>query len=184
VERLVEHHRRACDEFLRVAHAVPDDGWSAPTPCTEWDARAVVEHVVGFHEWLLLRPLRVRANRPREGPAARWQATANALFDALAVEGALDRQTELPGGGTSTPRTMLSALTSDVVVHTWDLGVATGVAVELDADLCADSLARLGGSMPPSDMYAPAVVVAPGADPTTRLIAACGRDPKWTRLAP
>jgi uncharacterized protein (TIGR03086 family) len=134
VEPLVEHHRRACDEFLRVARAVPDDRWSAPTPCTEWDAQAVVEHVIGFHDFLLLRPLGVRAHRPREGAAARWEATENALFDALAQDGALDRELEMLSGEMSSPRRMLPALTTEMLVHTWDLGIATGVALHAEPD--------------------------------------------------
>jgi uncharacterized protein (TIGR03086 family) len=135
VESLVEHHRRACDEFLRVARAVPDDRWSAPTPCTEWDARAVVEHVIGFHDFLLLRPLGVRANRPRQGEAARWEATSTALFEALSGDGALDRELEMLSGEMSSPRRMLPTLTTEVLVHTWDLGVATGVDRLLEPDL-------------------------------------------------
>ena len=122
---LIERHRHACDEFSRVAGLVQPDQWERPTPCSEWDARALVEHVVGFHDFLLLRPMGVRANRPRTGPAARWDATRTAVFSALDPPGALDRSTELPGGGQSTPRTMLAALTTDVLVHTWDLARAT-----------------------------------------------------------
>ena len=118
---LVERHRRACDGFSRVAALVQPDQWELPTPCTEWDARALVEHVIGFHDFLLLRPLGVRANRPRTDPAARWKATRVALFRALDTEGVVDQATELPGGGRSTPRMMLAALTTDVLVHTWDL---------------------------------------------------------------
>ena len=81
--------------------------WTLPTPCTEWDATALVEHVIGFHDFLLLRPLGVRAHRPRTDPAARWEATAAVLFAALDVDGVLDRATELPGGGQSSPRQMI-----------------------------------------------------------------------------
>jgi uncharacterized protein (TIGR03086 family) len=99
--------------------------WERPTPCSEWDARAIVEHVIGFHDFLLLRPMGVRANRPRTDPTARWDATRTAVFAALDPPGALDQATDLPGGGQSTPRTMLAALTTDVLVHTWDLARAT-----------------------------------------------------------
>lgn len=123
---LVERHRRACAGFSRVAELVQPDQWDRPTPCTEWDARAVVEHVIGFHDFLLLRPLGMRAHRPRNDPAARWQATATALFDALDNGDVLDQATDLPGGGQSSPRRMLAALTTDVLVHTWDLARAVG----------------------------------------------------------
>ena len=32
-----------------------DGRWDRPSPCADWDARGVVEHVIGFHEVLVLR---------------------------------------------------------------------------------------------------------------------------------
>jgi len=178
---LVERHRTACDGFARVAALVPEGGWQRPTPCTDWDARALVEHVIGFHEFLLLRPLGVRANRPREGSAARWRATQDALFGALDAPGALDHATQLPGGGESTPRTMLPALTTDVLVHTWDLARATGVDPALDPALCARAhdAARAAGVGGATDMFAAEAPVADDAPAADRLVACYGRDPAW-----
>jgi uncharacterized protein (TIGR03086 family) len=179
VDALIERHRRACSGFAVVAHAVPEGTWSAPTPCTEWTARDVVEHVIGFHDFLLLRPLGVRAHRPREGPAARWDAVA--LFTALDADGALDRATDLPGGGTSTPRTMIEALTTDVLVHTWDLARAARLPSALDEELClraydavhASAFRRADG------MIGEEIPVAAGASATDKLVAFYGRNPAW-----
>jgi len=179
---LITRHRRACDGFAAVAEAVPADRWSALSPCTEWDARAVVEHVIGFHEFLLLRPMGLRANRPRDDEAARWRATAAALFDALQEPGALDRKVGLVGGGESTPRTMLAALTIDVLIHTWDLARATGVTVTLDTeltDLAYDAALASRAGRASSDMFAPEVDVAADADTLTKLLALNGRSPTW-----
>ena len=177
----VERHRVACDGFARVAGLATPEQWDRPTPCTEWSTRALVEHVIGFHEFLLLRPMGVRAHRPKSGPAERWTATSLALFTALDADGALDRATELPGGGESTPRTMLDALTTDVLVHTWDLAKAVGVDPGLNRELCARAYEarRVADLSAQSDMYAPPVAVDPGADTETRLIALWGRDPAW-----
>jgi uncharacterized protein (TIGR03086 family) len=179
---LIDDHERACDGFAHVADQVADDRWNAPTPCTEWDACAVVEHVIGFHEFLLLRPLGVRAARPKGGPPpARWRATQDALFAALRVDGAVERETELPGGGTSRPRTMLPALTTDVLVHTWDLAVATGVPVDLDPALTTAAFARVDGTDPgrAGGMVGPAVPIGPDAAVEARLLGFYGRDPEW-----
>jgi uncharacterized protein (TIGR03086 family) len=183
VDDLIDAHQRACDGFQAVADQVPDDKWGVPTPCTEWDARALVEHVIGFHEFLLIRPLGARAHRPREGPADRWRATATALFDALSEPDALDRETELPGGGTSSPRTMLASLTNDVVAHHWDLARATGIDLDPDPDLVAraweiaSSDKSFGGG---GDMFDPAVQVPEDAPVLDKLVARYGRDPAWS----
>ena len=160
----VERHRRACDGFARVADAVRPDQWEQPTPCAEWDARALVEHVIGFHEVLLLQPMGVRAHRPRTGPAARWAATQRALFDAL-----------------TEPVDVFPALTTDVLVHTWDLARAVDIPPDLDPDLCASAVEALRARDLPRDsgMFEPAVPVAGDADPATRLVAFYGRDPAW-----
>jgi uncharacterized protein (TIGR03086 family) len=178
---LVARHRRACDGFSRVAGLVQPDQWGLPTPCTDWDARALVEHVIGFHDFLVLRPLGVRANRPRTDPAARWDATRTALFGALDTEGVLDRATELPGGGRSTPRTMLAALTTDVLVHTWDLARAVGQSPALDPELCraANAAVRASGLARDSGMFGAEIALPDDADEPTRLIAFYGRDPAW-----
>jgi uncharacterized protein (TIGR03086 family) len=177
----VDSHLRACEGFSRITRQVRADQWDAPTPCSEWDARALVEHVIGFHEYLLLRPLGVRANRPRTDPAARWRATADAIVVALSADGVLDRATELPGGGHTTPRTMLNALTADVLVHTWDLARAADIPPDLDADLCArayDAAIASGLARDPR-MFGPEVPVPPDSDVVTRLVAFYGRDPEW-----
>lgn len=170
-----------CQGFSGVAEAFAADQWDAATPCTEWDARALVEHVIGFHEFLLLRPLVVRAHRPRDDPAARWRATADALFMCLGENGVLDRATELPGGGHSSPRQMLGALTTDVLVHTWDLSRAGDLATRLDAQLCADALAAAtaNGLRRDDGMFQPEVDVPRDADIVSRLVAFYGRDPAW-----
>ena len=125
----------------------------------------------------------VRANRPREDPAARWDATQRALFGALDDDGALDRTTELPGGGTSSPRTMLAALTTDVLVHAWDLARSAQVDPQLDAGVCTRALAdarRTGLQRGEGSLIGPEVAVAGTADAATKLAAFYGRDPQWS----
>jgi uncharacterized protein (TIGR03083 family) len=166
-----DRHLRACVGLTRVVDAV-GDGWARPSPCTEWDARAVLEHVIGFHDVLVLRPASAKPSRPRHDPVDRWAVTAAALAPVLRRE----------------PPEMLPLLTMDVLVHTWDLARAAGVALEThdDLDLWRSSYERAlahRGSLAASGMYGPPVAVpGPGGetDPVTGLVALTGRDPAWT----
>jgi uncharacterized protein (TIGR03083 family) len=167
----VERHLRACDGFSAVVGQV-GEGWRRPSPCAEWDARAVLEHVIGFHDVLVLRPADAKPSRPRDDPVARWAVTVEALAPVL--------RREAPE--------VLPLLTTDVLVHTWDLAKAAGVPTDVDADLWRPAYERAAAhvdSLAASGMYAPPVRVAPtgggdGPDPVAGLVALMGRDPGWT----
>lgn len=168
---VLEDHRRSCDGFTEVVRAA-SGAWSNPSPCADWDARGVLEHVIGFHDVLLLRPLEAKPARPRDDPEARWSVTVEALFEALARPGAL----------TPERSSLLGYLTTDVVVHTWDLAAAIGAAVTLDERLCQLGLDRAlanRAQFEASDMFADPVPVPEDASVQDRLLGLFGRDPGW-----
>ena len=76
---------------------------------------------------------------------------------------------------------MLAALTTDVLVHTWDLARAIGQSPALDPELCRAAYdgVRASGLPRDSGMFGAEMPVAEDADESTRLIALYGRDPAW-----
>src|ERR1700754_3427808 len=118
-------HLAVCRRF-GDAVAAAEGKWGRRSPCDEWDARAVLEHVIGFHDVLLLRPLGLKPDRPRGDPQLRWQLTYESLVKAL-------------GSGEVTrleAYRLMPNLTRDVLVHTWDLARAIGADDRLDPDWC------------------------------------------------
>jgi uncharacterized protein (TIGR03086 family) len=169
---LIEDHRRACDGFTAVVHAA-EGHWAAPSPCIGWDARAVLEHVIGFHDVLLLRPLEAKPDRPKDDAPARWSVTVDALFEVLGRSGVMNAERQA----------LLPMLSTDVVVHTWDLGRAIGVEVNLDPQLCQRGLDRTLAHLDriqDSRMYDRAIVVPDDGSSQDRLVAILGRDPGWS----
>ncbi len=165
-------HRQACDGFSATVCSASGQ-WDAPTPCTEWDARGVVEHVIGFHDVLVLRPLDAKPQRPKDDPVARWALTVDALFDALSRPGVLDGQRV----------SLVGVLTTDVLVHTWDLDRAIGLATSLDPRLCQIGLERALANremFAESDMFGPRVAIPEDATVQDRLLGEFGRDPAWS----
>jgi len=164
-------HRQACASFTTVVRAAGGN-WDAPSPCSEWDARGVLEHVIGFHDVLLLRPLEAKPTRPKDDPEARWALTVAALFEALGRPGVLDEKRS----------SLVGALTTDVLLHTWDLAKAVGVDVALDPRLCQMGLDRALAhkeQFEESDMFGPSVPVPDDASVQSRLLGFTGRDPTW-----
>lgn len=178
-DRPIDGHRKACYGFGAVVDQVGDK-WDSPSPCPDWDARGVLEHVIGFHEVLLLRPLGITANRPKGNIPGRWAATQLAIFTALDAN--WGHPVDLPDGSTLDVSILLPMLTTDVLVHTWDLARATGLDVVLDAELCETALSgtrKNDAGLRSSGMFAASFDVPVNADLQSRLIAFLGRDPNW-----
>lgn len=182
MREVISRHRTACDGFSLVV-GLGDGHWTSPSPCPGWDARDVVEHVIGFHDVLLLRPLGTKPARPKDDPVARWEVTVPAIR--AAIDSAANRSSE---GSTGAPEVdlgkLLPMLTAEVLVHTWDLARALGVDPRLDPHLCEVSSEIVGPnqeSLRSSGLFGPAVTVPEDADAPTRLVALMGRDPRWAR---
>src|SRR5207237_8456457 len=79
---LGERHLTVCRRFGESVRAAKGK-WERPSPCDAWDARGVLEHVIGFHDVLLLRPLGLKPDRPHGDPQRRWELTYGALEKAF-----------------------------------------------------------------------------------------------------
>ncbi|HWD55122.1 MAG TPA: hypothetical protein VG346_08360 [Acidimicrobiales bacterium] len=168
--RLLSDYRVACDAFADAVRAVrghPD----APTPAPEGSVHGVLDHVFGVHDSLLLEPLGVRPELPDDDPEARWAATVAALFPALERPGTLDRRALLVG-----------IVTTDVLIHSWDLTRAVGADVPLDPELCQsgyDRALRNKTVLEGSGALGVAVAVPGDATAQDRLLGLFGRNPNW-----
>jgi uncharacterized protein (TIGR03086 family) len=132
----------------RLALVGPDD-WTRPTPCSEWNVRALVNHVVGANVryQLLLRGAsteQVEATRAvdhlGDDPLAAFVATAHTVVEYFRAGGALDRVAHHVTGD-RTGSELLSMRILDVAIHGWDLAHAIGADETLDDDVVAFLLA-------------------------------------------
>ena len=114
-----------------------DGAWDNPSPCTEWDARGVVEHVIGFHDVLLLRPTGTKPQRPKDDPVARWDVTGAAIR--TAIDRAATQPTSADDPSQPDLARLLPMLTTELLLHSWDLARAVGVDPRLDSGLCEAS---------------------------------------------
>ena len=188
---LAELHRRSLAEFTDRVRRVRPDQWSAPTPCADWDVRALVNHVVGEDRWTA--PLFAGATIVEVGdrfdgdllgadPAGNTAEAAKEAEAAVGEPGALDRTVHLSFGETPA-REYAEQLLADHLVHAWDLAVAIDADPRLDAEAvhhCAAWFAAREELYRGAGAIGPAVDVPPGAGEQDRLLAAFGRDPGWS----
>ena len=141
---LEDTYRRSVEFWKNTVSNVSDD-WSRPTPCTDWDVRALVNHVVGEDRWT--KPLvegktiaevgdAFDGDLLGEDPKASAMAAADEALTAVAER--------LPAGGTvhlsygeEDIAEYISQLVGDHLIHGWDLAVATGQNRDLDSELVA-----------------------------------------------
>jgi uncharacterized protein (TIGR03086 family) len=181
-----ELHLAICQRFSAAVRAA-DGRWDRPSPCAEWDARDVLEHVIGFHDVLLLRPLGLKPQRPPDDPGRRWSLTLERLEQALRRDGLFAEVVDVPAVGTN-PSSRLDAMTlvprlsQDVLVHTWDLARAVGADDRLDPGWCAWFIGKLPtdpDALSASGMFGQPIVVRGHADAQSELMGRLGRDPSW-----
>ena len=118
------------------------------TPCTEWDVRALVNHVVGANRryTMLLHGAttdEVEATRAVDhlggDPVASFAATEAELKAAFAEPGAMTRAA-YHQVGKRTGAQLLEMRVLDIAVHTWDLARAIGAGESLDPGVVAFAL--------------------------------------------
>jgi uncharacterized protein (TIGR03086 family) len=139
----------ANDEFARRLRLVGPNDWRRPTPCSEWDVRALVNHVVGANVryQLLLNGApteQVEATRTvdhlGDDALASFVATADGVVACFYEDGALERITHHVTGD-RTGHELLSMRILDAEIHGWDLARAIGADEALDEDVVAFLLA-------------------------------------------
>lgn len=182
-----EFHRRAAEAFATRVRAIRDGQWQLPTPCTEWDVRDLVQHLVYENRWT--PPLMGGATLDEVGdrfegdllgrdPKNAWEQSMVEAVNAVR-DVPLNRTVHLSYGDVPA-RHYAFELGTDHLIHAWDLARAIGADETLGDDLAGT---LLGVVEPAIDgwqnlgIVAPPVPVAPDADPQTRLIALLGRTP-------
>jgi len=178
----MESYRRAQDGFDAALAAVSQ--WDTPSACAEWTVRDVAGHAVWgqrqLRAWATGEDYTETAGAPGSpkpgvlagaDPVATWRA-ARAEAAATLTEKALRRPVTLPGLGEIPLAGIVALLTTDHVVHTWDID--RGARLEPDLVALADGWARANVVRRPG-FFGPELTPPDDADAQTRMLAFVGR---------
>lgn len=173
-------------EAARIAAGVTPQQLTGPTPCAEFDTRALANHLVAYTG--IGMELRARREPHPDGLAERdftaepdWargyaeqlDRSVAAWADPAVWQGEIS---SMPAGA------MASMLFLELCLHGWDLAQATGQRYEV-ADATAELM--LAHVREVAQMYrdykgfAEPVEAAAGAGPVETAVALSGRDPNW-----
>jgi uncharacterized protein (TIGR03086 family) len=177
---------QALEGFGRRLELVGPDGWSGSTPCDDWDVRALVNHVLAELLWVppLLAGQTIEEVGDRfdgdvigDDPLAAWDAAAAEALAAAEVDGAQERTVHLSFGDFPGSE-YLGQVTSDVVIHTWDLAQSLGADAALGDSLVVFVEAFLGPQIDAwrsAGAFGPAVEGSGDVDAQAALLARTGR---------
>ena len=185
---IAQLHRRALDATHKIVAGIQPDQRTLPTPDEGWDVRALLNHIVSGNLWAVELTAgqtidevgdRLDGDLLGDDPLGAYDASAQAAAAAFEEAGALDAQCAVSYG--PVPGSVYAGHRFiDVLIHGWDLAIATGQDATLDSALVAACLAVVepqAGLMQASGSYGSHVDAPADADPQTRLLALLGRRP-------
>jgi uncharacterized protein (TIGR03086 family) len=170
----------AYDRTAALTGTLTADDLRRPTPCSDWDVRALLGHVVAGTDGLVAM---LRAEAPDFGkddlgddPAARVRRSRDEALAAWSEPGAVDTPSQqMPG------MRVVDFAMADAVVHCWDLAAALGQPCGLDDEVVRPVWERWSGDAADTgrqySAFGPAVEVPAAAPLLDRLVGLLGRDP-------
>ncbi|WP_191299166.1 TIGR03086 family metal-binding protein [Lentzea cavernae] len=175
---------RARDHALPVIATISDDDLTKPTPCADYDVRALLDHllhvVVEFQKLAAKQDADFSHTPSYPDWRAQYPAETAKLVEAWGEPGA----TEGIAGNMNLPAQTVGGLALlDLTIHMSDLAQATGQRFEPDPEVFAE-VEGLVGQMGPMavewKVFKEAVAAPADASPFERLLATTGRDPRWS----
>jgi uncharacterized protein (TIGR03086 family) len=174
------------DKTAALLEGVTPDQYGDPTPCPDYDVRALVNHITG---WVQAFAASANGGPPAidpttheagDDPAAEFRAAADSIMQGWRTKG-LDRSVSMMGGD-SPARIVVNMTIMEYVTHGWDLATATKQPVPYTEEEAAQALALAEGTLPAqyrgSDQPFGDIVDVPGTAPAVdRFIGFMGRDP-------
>jgi uncharacterized protein (TIGR03086 family) len=169
-------------ELTRRVDAVPIGRWDDPSPCEDWTARDVLQHLIDSH-----RDMPGHAGHPlvfeksvQDDPHAAWVEARDAMQALLDNPERARMEYDGMFGRTSVEQTVDKFLGLDLLIHGWDIARATGQDEKLPEEEVAhvsEVVESLGDSLRMGGVCGPAIPVPDDAPEQDKLLASLGRRP-------
>ena len=184
----------ATSRMAQLVASIDDEQLGAPTPCPNTSLGDLVDHIGSLTKGFTLvarkesgsstGPTAPDATNLEPGWRARVAGDLTSLAAAWRDPAAWDGMTKAAGIDLPGEIAGLVAL-DELVVHGWDLAVASGQAYDPTVDEINAATQFVTGFDAPRDggLFGPIVAVPDDAPPLDKLLGLTGRDPRWAPAA-
>lgn len=134
-------------EFARLVATLKVSDLDSPTPCSEWDVRKLLNHVVTGTQWFTTVILGEASpdrsiDQIGSDPVAAFKTRADEYRAAMFAPGALEKSYSHPAGDVTGERYNLMRV-NEYLCHGWDLAAALKTTANFDDELAGRCLAML-----------------------------------------
>ncbi len=177
---------QAYDLAHGVIANVPADRWNTQSPCSEWDTRGVVNHIIGGAKMVTacvsgheLDMSTLAGDLAGDNPAANFRSAADAALAAFRADPAILAKTVKMPFGEFPGAAVAGIFINDNFAHAWDIAKASGQNTDIAPEMAEAVLTAAQGFITPElrmpglfDAEKPAPANASAAD---RVAAFMGR---------
>ena len=177
-QEIIDRYTTLVNAFDARVQAAPADSWSNPAPCDNWTGADVVTHVATGMNGLVAaltggEPAAVDA----DNPVGTWNTARTSTLEAISSAD-LSATVAGPFGPMPAEQVIGRFLSTDMLVHTWDLARSVGGDEALDQGTVAaaysglkpmDAMIRMPG------IFGPKIEPAEGDDLQTEFLKFLGR---------
>ena len=177
---------RSVEEFDARMQQVKNDQWTDPTPCTDWNVRDLVNHIVNEARWV--KPLlngktiaevgdSLDGDLLGDAPNEAWTAARDEELTSVRGLDSLEQEVHVSWGEIPAGEYLMQVL-MDHAIHAWDLARAIGADEKLDpelVDFCLGAAKPMEEMLRGAGVYGDKVEVPAGAGPQAELLGLVGR---------
>jgi uncharacterized protein (TIGR03086 family) len=180
---------KAVEQASPCIRRLEADQLSDPTPCSEWDLRALLNHMVYELRWVpdILRGKTVQeVGAAYDGdllgtnPVSAWQHAADGAL--VAIKRADPDMTVHLSYGDVAAKEYIAEIGRDMLIHGWDVGQAMHCTIMFDKDMAEaiyNEMLPRREEFVNSRAFGEPIEVNEDADIQTKLLALYGRSPAW-----
>ena len=174
----VETFDSAAKRARQTVAGVKANQLTSPTPCTEWNVQALLDHMVGTLNFVA-SSLSATPPAQAKGSLEAFDAGVAAVSKAARMPGALEKKVKSPMGEMPGQVFVMIAV-SDTLIHGWDLAKATGQDTKLDpknVEMVHGFMSMQAEAARKRKALGSEVKVPENASAQDKLMGMCGRKP-------